>query len=119
MKAALGSLSNVGRKGRINQTWVLIIAILLGVIVSFSAVDAQDFNKASKRHFKARYKQQINLAPQECAVLNQKRKVLREATESTANYRRPRYKPQAEVDPPRYAVQRRALIPRIGYGKVR
>jgi hypothetical protein len=61
------------------------------------------FPQAKKRHFKAKYKTQLNMADQECAILNKKRNA-RPASGLFAT--RPKYKPQAEIDPPRYAVVR-------------
>jgi membrane protein insertase Oxa1/YidC/SpoIIIJ len=103
MKVASRSLSNnVGWSGRIRQLLILILTILIGLMIA-SVAEAQDFHKAKKRHFKAKYKTQLNMADQECAILNKKRNA-RPASGLFAT--RPKYKPQAEIDPPRYAVVR-------------
>src|SRR6185295_16290053 len=100
MREASRNLPNIGRRSKIKQFLVLIIAILLGMIVS-SVVNAQDFQKAQKRHFKVKYKTQINQASQECAILNKKRNNPRKSQVFAAHSRKPKYKPQAEVDAPR------------------
>lgn len=100
MSEASRNLPGIGRRSKIKQFLVLIIAILLGLIIS-SVVNAQDFQKAQKRHFKAKYKTQINQASQECQILNKKRNSSPKAQAFAAHSRKPKYKPQAEVDAPR------------------
>jgi cytochrome c556 len=109
-------LSNVGWKGRVKQILILLVVILLGMIIS-STLDAQDFHKAQKRHAKAKYR--LHTSGQECAILIRKGKSPRKASQFAANYRKPKhkarpevvarisqhkYKPQAEVDAPKFAM---------------
>ena len=100
MSEASRNLPNIRHRSKIKQILVLMVAILLGIIIS-SAVNAQDFQKAQKHHFKVKYKTQINQASQECAILNKKRNTPRKAQVFAAHSRKPKYKPQAEVDAPR------------------
>jgi hypothetical protein len=92
-------LANVGIKGRIRQLLILLIAIILGVIIS-SALNAQDFHKAKKHYFKIKYKTQIRQAHRECDILNKKRNARTKAPLFATQSRKPKYKPQAEVDTP-------------------
>ncbi len=93
------TLSNIGIKGRLRQILILMGAILLGVVISCS-VEAQDFHKAKKRHFKAKYRTQISQANKECTILSKKRNARHKTPLFAAHYRKPKYKPQAEVDTP-------------------
>lgn len=93
-------ISNVDLKTRIKQIVILAIAILLGILIS-SAVDAQDqFHRANKRHFKTKYRTQIRLADNACTLLNKKRMQRPKAQHFAFLHRKPKYKPQAEVDAP-------------------
>jgi 5-bromo-4-chloroindolyl phosphate hydrolysis protein len=107
MSEASRNLPNISWKSRIRQILILTVAILLGLIIS-NALNAQDFQKAQKRHFKAKYKTQINLASQECKILNKKRNTAQKTPHKVqlfaAHSRKPKYKPQAEVDAPRFAM---------------
>ena len=103
MSEASRNLPGIGRKSKIKQFLVLIIAILLGLIIS-SVVNAQEFQKAQKRHFKVKYKTQINQASQECHILNRKRNQPHKSKDFATHSRKPKYKPQAEVDAPRFAM---------------
>src|SRR6267378_3474920 len=97
MSEASRNLPSISWRSKIKQILVLMVAILLGIIIS-TAINAQDFQKAQKRHFKAKYKTQINLASRECQILNKKRNHPRKTQEFAAHSRKPKYKPQAEVD---------------------
>jgi hypothetical protein len=92
-------VSNVGIRSRIRQLLILAITILLGVIIS-SAVQAQDFHRAKKRHFKTKYKTQISQGKRECHLLSKKRNTRPASPLFAKRIRRPKYKPQAEVDAP-------------------
>jgi uncharacterized protein HemX len=118
MQGASKNLSNIEWKGRIKQILILLAVILLGVIIS-STVQAQDSHRAQKHRFKAKYRTQVNTAAQECAILIKKGKAPRKSHLFTAHYRKPnnkpqaevvarkpkyKYKPQAEVDAPKFAM---------------
>jgi hypothetical protein len=44
MKISTKEIANVNISGRMKQLFVLIIAILIGMLVSITVVDAKDFN---------------------------------------------------------------------------
>jgi outer membrane protein OmpA-like peptidoglycan-associated protein len=93
------SLSNVNVKTRIRQILILVLAIVIGVMIS-SAVGAQHrFHKEKARHYKSRYQSQIRKADKVCDILNKKRNYVPRAPLFASN-RKPKYKPMAEMDPP-------------------
>lgn len=104
-------LSNVEIKTRIRQILLLIVVILIGVIISVSA-EAQSFHKANRQHFKEKYKAQISVGNKACDILNKKR-TARPRTPLFASLlrRKPKYKPQAEVDTP--VVQTQSRTPKF------
>jgi hypothetical protein len=84
MEQQSGGISNGDLRTRLGQMVALLIAILIGILIS-SSVGAQDqFHRAKEKHFKTRYKTQIRQADNACNILN----------------RKPKYKPQAEIDTP-------------------
>lgn len=100
MEQQSNGISNGDLKTRLTQIVVLLIAILIGILIS-SAVDAQDqFHRAKTKHFKARYKTQIRQADNACALLNKKRMQKPRAQHFAFLNRKPKYKPQAEIDTP-------------------
>jgi hypothetical protein len=104
-------LSNVGPKGRMKQILILLVAILLGVIIS-STVDAGDFHKAQKRHAKAKYRTNVHTSGAECAILIKKGKAPHKASLFAGNYRKPKHKAQAEIvaHKPRYKYKPQAEV---------
>ena len=101
MSKGFKGMSNVDMKGRIRQVLLLIGAVILGIIISCSA-QAQDFHKAKKRHFKAKYKTQINLSKHECAILDRKRNSIPKPTLVAT---KSKWKPKAEIDEPGFAMK--------------
>ncbi len=99
MKGVNRKVSNVGFKSRIRQVLILIGAILIGMIISCAA-DAQDFHKAKKRHFRAKYRNQISVGNNACHILNKKRNMRHRAPLFAVRYRKLKYAPLAEVDTP-------------------
>jgi len=65
-------ISNGRIASRIKQVLVLVLAILMGVLVSISC-SAQQFKRENARHFKARYKNQISTYSNACSILDKKR----------------------------------------------
>jgi len=103
MKVMTKGLANPGSKCIMNQIFIAMGAILLGMIISCT-VQAQDFYKANRRYFKERYHAQISKAEKECAILHRKRKVHHKVSLLAFRSRKPKFKPQAEVDGPRFGM---------------
>ncbi len=100
MEQQSNGISNGDLKTRLTQIVVLLMAILIGILIS-SAVGAQDqFHRAKTKHFKARYKTQIRQADNVCTILNKKRMQKPRAQHFAFLNRKPKYKPQAEIDTP-------------------
>jgi len=73
MEQQSNGISNGDLKTRLSQIVILLIAILIGILIS-SSVGAQDqFHRAKEKHFKTRYKTQIRQADNACNILNKKR----------------------------------------------
>ncbi len=111
MKAGAKKVSNVGMKARVRQMLILVIAILVGVIISCAA-EAQDFHKAKKRHFKAKYKTQINHG-NSCHILNKKRNAKHKTPVFASLHHKSKVKPQAEVDTQAQARERTPKFRRV------
>lgn len=100
MEQQSSGISNGDLRTRLIQIVALLIAILTGILIS-TTVDAQDhFHKAKEKHFKTRYKTQIRQADNACHILNKKRMHKPKAQHFAFLNRKPKYKPQAEVDTP-------------------
>jgi hypothetical protein len=100
MEQQSNGISNGDLKTRLSQIVILLIAIVIGILIS-SAVDAQDqFHRAKEKHFKTRYKTQIRQSDNACNILNKKRMQKPKAQHFAFLNRKPKYKPQAEIDTP-------------------
>jgi hypothetical protein len=100
MEQQSSGISNGDLKTRLTQIVVLLIAILIGILIS-SSVGAQDqFHRAKEKHFKTRYKTQIRQADNVCTILTKKRMQKPKAQYFAFLNRKPKYKPQAEIDTP-------------------
>jgi hypothetical protein len=75
MKANSKEVGNINLSGRVKQIVVLIIAILIGMIISSTAADAKDFNRENQKKYKTAYKKQNNTMANACQLLNQKRNI--------------------------------------------
>jgi hypothetical protein len=95
-------INNVGLKSRVRQVLFLLIVIIIGILVSHAA-GAQDFNKASSRHFKSKYKSQIKWGNKACQLLEKKRTETLSRPIFAFLKSKPKYKPMAEVDAPSWA----------------
>jgi hypothetical protein len=72
MKSSTKEIGNANFSGRVKQLFVLIIAILIGMLVSITMVDAKDFgNESMKRNRSVYKKQSVN----DCHALAKKRSV--------------------------------------------
>jgi hypothetical protein len=90
-------INNAGLKSRMKQVLILLIVIIIGILISH-AVDAQDFNKSSQRHFKAKYKSQIKWGNNACHLLSKKRNATPSKPVFAFLKGKPKQKPMAEVD---------------------
>jgi len=100
MEKQSNGISNGDLKTRLIQIVILTIAILIGIFIS-STVGAQDqFHRAKTKHFKTRYKTQIRQADNACNILHKKRLQRPRNQHFAFLNRKPKYKPQAEIDTP-------------------
>jgi hypothetical protein len=75
MKANSKEVGNVNVSGRMKQIFVLIIAILIGMIISVTTAEAKDFQRESNKRNKGMYKKQTMVLAHACQKLEQKRNV--------------------------------------------
>lgn len=99
MESTTKGIGNVGIKARIKQLIALIVVILAGILVS-QTVQAQGYHRSKSNHFKVKYRSQIKMNDRACVVLAKKRTTETSATTFKLFTRKPKYRPQAEVDAP-------------------
>jgi hypothetical protein len=75
MKTSSKEVGNINISGRVKQIFVLIIAILIGMIISVTTADAKDYQRENHKKNKAVYKKQNNNMSNACHILAQKRNV--------------------------------------------
>lgn len=90
-------IANVGIRSRLKQIIALMVIIFVGILIS-QAVQAQGYHKSKSRHYKTKYRSQIRMNDRACHVLNRKRSEEPKAASLAIFKRKPKYKPQAEVD---------------------
>lgn len=73
MKSNSKEVGNVNVSGRLKQIFVLILAILIGMIISATTADARDYQHETQRKNKATYRKQANLMANACQLLSNKR----------------------------------------------
>ncbi len=73
MKNNSKEVGNVNVSGRLKQIFVLILAILIGMIISATTADAKDYQREAQRKNKAIYRKQNNLMANACQLLSNKR----------------------------------------------
>jgi hypothetical protein len=83
----LKEITNARIASRIKQVLVLVAIILIGIVISI-ATQAQP-----PKHFKAKYA---------CSKLSKKRNQSENLKVMQASARKPKYKPMAEVEAPKY-----------------
>lgn len=94
-------ISNAKISSRIKQVITLLVAILIGMIISIGANAQQDeFHKNKARHFKSKYRSQRHEYTNACAILDRKRTEKPRLNPRLASVSKPKYKPMAEIDPP-------------------
>lgn len=75
MKTNSKEVGNINVSGRVKQIFVLIIAILIGMIISVTTADAKDYQRENQKKNKSFYKKQNNNMSNACHILSQKRSV--------------------------------------------
>lgn len=70
MKGNSKEVGNVNVSGRLKQIFVLILAILIGMIISATTADAKDYKREGQRKT---YRKQANLMTNACQLLSAKR----------------------------------------------
>lgn len=75
MKAAGKEIGNANITGRMKQLIVLIVAILIGMIISVATADAKDFQRDNQKRQKAQYKKQTVAMAHACTMLKKKHNV--------------------------------------------
>ena len=99
MKRVSAGISNVGMKNRTKQFLLLVIAIIIGVLITQAASAQQNFHKSRIVHHKIVYKVQVHKSTGKvCHILNKKRNYVPKAF--FASNRKSKPKPMAEVDLP-------------------
>ncbi|HAC24259.1 MAG TPA: hypothetical protein DCE81_05030, partial [Cytophagales bacterium] len=99
-------------KTRANNRKMLNLIMAVGVVcmmmLAAPSVHAQSFFKAKEKHFKMKYKKQLQVAGRECKIMMRKRTQVphqRLAPRFQVKTRAPKHKALAEVDPPGYVRQ--------------
>ncbi len=75
MKTGSKEVGNINMTGRVKQIFVLIIAILIGMIISATTAEAKDYQRENHKKNKAVYKKHNNNMSNACHILAQKRNV--------------------------------------------
>ena len=66
-------ISNVSTRSRIKQIFLLIVAIIIGILISEAATAQRNFHKSKVVHYKIEYKVQVHKSSKVCEILNKKR----------------------------------------------
>lgn len=99
MKQASAGISNASVRGRIKQILILIVAIIIGVLISQAANAQRNFHKSKVIHHKIKYKVQVHKSSKVCNILNKKRNYSPKRP-LFASSRKTKIKPLAEIDAP-------------------
>ncbi len=75
MKTSSKEVGNMNITGRVKQIFVLIIAILIGMIISATTAEAKDYQRENHKKNKAEYRKHNNNMSNACHILSQKRNV--------------------------------------------
>jgi outer membrane protein OmpA-like peptidoglycan-associated protein len=85
---------------RLKQVITLVIAIVIGMIISIGANAQHAFHKNKERHYKAKFRTQKQQYANACSILDRKRTSKPKSNPRLASSAKPKYRPMAEVDPP-------------------
>lgn len=75
MKTGSKEVGNVNMSARLKQLVVLILAILIGMLISITTADAKDYQRQHQKRSKAVYKKYNNTMANACELLKEKRNV--------------------------------------------
>ncbi len=73
MKNSSKEIGNMNISGRLKQIFVLVVAILIGMIISATTADAKDYQRQNQKKNKAIYKKQNQVLAKACHLLQVKR----------------------------------------------
>lgn len=93
----VSGISNSNVKNRTKQVLLLVIAIVIGVLISQAARAQHNFHKSKWVHHKTVYKVQVHKSDKVCDILNKKRHHVDKPGLFASN-RKPKTKGQTEVD---------------------
>jgi hypothetical protein len=75
MKLNRKEVGNINMPGRTKQFLAMVVAIIIGMIISATTVDAKDFQRENQKKYKATYKKQTTVMANACHILKVKRTV--------------------------------------------
>lgn len=75
MKTGNKEVGNINVSGRLKQIVILVIAIIIGMIISMGSAEAKDYQRENQKRNKITYKKQNNQLSNACHILSQKRSV--------------------------------------------
>jgi outer membrane protein OmpA-like peptidoglycan-associated protein len=90
-------IANGKISSRLKQVVTLILAVIIGMIISIGANAQHAFHKNKERHFKTKFRTQKQQYANACSILDRKRT---SKPKSNPRLAKPKYRPMAEVDPP-------------------
>lgn len=96
----LRDIANGKITSRLKQVLTLIVAIIVGMIISIGVNAQHTFHKNKERHYKAKFRTQKQQYTNACSILDRKRTSKPKANPRLAFSTKPKYKPMAEIDPP-------------------
>jgi outer membrane protein OmpA-like peptidoglycan-associated protein len=90
---------------RLKQVLTLLVAIVIGMIISIGVNAQGDFHKNKARHFKSKFRTQKHQYANACDLLDKKRSLRPKANPKLSAGNKWKYKPMAEIDPPGTTAQ--------------
>jgi outer membrane protein OmpA-like peptidoglycan-associated protein len=94
-------IANAKISSRLKQVVTLVVAIIIGMIISIgSNAQQHDFHKSKARFFKAKFRSQRHEYSNACSLLDRKRTDGPKSSSKLASLSRSKHKPMAEIDPP-------------------
>lgn len=73
MKNRTKEVGNINMSGRLKQVFVLILAILIGMIISVTTADAKDYQRENQKRNKVTYRKHNQTMAKACSILSAKR----------------------------------------------
>src|SRR5688572_13277313 len=87
-------IANGKISSRLKQVLTLIVAILIGMIISIGTNAQEDYHRSKQRHFKAKFRTQKQQYTNACSILDRKRNSTPKANPRlTFNTKPKKYKP--------------------------